>query len=190
MVDEIDWVLGLGLRRTGSGLHSSLTFGPEELNYHLSPEWLSVFLGSFWAVHGLWVQIPSISFWHLNLHFLSRRPRIQRKWANISGLKTLQSLLLVLHLQNDEQGYLFFYIQNRPRGGIQHEPRLEKQSTGAIADLHPAPLGRRMIRVQRGWAAHVFRVETVPDMSGTLGFSLGLWWEGGLPCSTCPLFHE
>ena len=60
--------------------------------------WLGRFLGSFWAIPVLWVQIPSASFSNLNPLFLSRR-QIQRKRANLSGLRTLQTLMSVLQLQ-------------------------------------------------------------------------------------------
>ena len=46
------------------------------------------FLGSSWAITVIWVQIPSSSFCYLNPHFLPQRPSIQRKKANLGGLRT------------------------------------------------------------------------------------------------------
>ena len=64
---------------------------------------------------------------------------------------------------------------------VQHEPQLEKESTGAIAESPIVPLGRRMIRVHKGWAVPGLKGESFPDISGTSGFYSSLWWEVGLP---------
>ena len=48
--------------------------------------WLGRFLGSFWAIPVLWVQIFSPAFCYLNPHFLSKITKIQRKGANLGGV--------------------------------------------------------------------------------------------------------
>ena len=147
------------------------------------------FLGSFWAISGLWDQIPTTSFCYLNPHFLSRRRRIERRSKNVCP----EDLTVFPVGSPTSKRYArrspFLHPKETPER-IQHEPWLEKTSTGETSQIPPAPLGRRMIRVHRGWATPGFTGESVHDISGNLGFWSNLQWEVGVPHSLCPLFHE
>ena len=102
------------------------------------------------------------------------------KRANLNGLRTWQTLISVLSLNNICKEISFSPSDKDPGGNP--APALTREGVHwATAQLPPAPLGRRIIRVHRGLVGPRFRGDSVPAISGTLGFWSSLWWEIGVP---------
>lgn len=101
---------------------------------------------------------------------MSRRPIIQRKRANLGGLRTFTKSHVLSPGSKSCTRISSFLNPKGTLEGIHPSPWLElKQSTWAIGQFPPGPYGRMMISVHRGWADPGFPGESVPDMGVILG---------------------
>lgn len=130
----------------------------------------------------LWIQITSASFCYLNLHFLLKRPSIQRKRANLGGPRTFTDSHVCSAASKQQARRSPLAHQKKTLEGNSHQSLTrEAVNWGLIAQLPPGTQVGSMFRVQRDWAIPGATGDIVPKVSGTLGFWSSLSWEAEVP---------
>ena len=92
-----------------------------------------------------YLQIPSTSFCYLNPHFLPKRPSIQRKRANLGGLRTFTDMRVCKTRRS-----LLTHQKETPEGNSHQSLTREAVNWGLIAQLSPGRSGGSILGVQRG----------------------------------------